>query len=70
MTWSKGFPGWPSSLPKRKTDRQHQSFVERGSEETTAVARVLVTEKIAQSGLDLLARAGHEVDVQEGVSPE
>jgi len=34
------------------------------------VARVLVTEKIAQSGLDLLARVGHEVDVQEGLSPE
>ena len=34
------------------------------------VARVLVTEKIAQSGLDLLADAGHEVDVQEGLSPE
>jgi D-3-phosphoglycerate dehydrogenase len=34
------------------------------------VARVLVTEKIAQSGLDLLSRAGHEVDVQEGLSPE
>jgi D-3-phosphoglycerate dehydrogenase len=34
------------------------------------VARVLVTEKIAQSGLDLLSEAGHEVDVQEGLSPE
>ena len=34
------------------------------------MARVLVTEKIAQSGLDLLAEAGHEVDVREGLSPE
>ena len=34
------------------------------------MARVLVTEKIAQSGLDLLADAGHEVDVREGMSPE
>jgi D-3-phosphoglycerate dehydrogenase len=34
------------------------------------VARVLVTEKIADSGLNLLANAGHEVDVQEGLSPE
>ena len=34
------------------------------------MARVLVTEKIAQSGLDLLSEAGHEVDVQEGLSPE
>ena len=34
------------------------------------MARVLVTEKIAQSGLDLLAHAGHEVDVREGLSPE
>jgi D-3-phosphoglycerate dehydrogenase / 2-oxoglutarate reductase len=34
------------------------------------VARVLVTEKIAQSGLDLLAEAGHEVDVREGLSPD
>jgi D-3-phosphoglycerate dehydrogenase len=34
------------------------------------VARVLVTEKIAPRGLDLLAEAGHQVDVQEGLSPE
>jgi D-3-phosphoglycerate dehydrogenase / 2-oxoglutarate reductase len=34
------------------------------------VARVLVTEKIAQRGLDLLMDAGHEVDVREGLSPE
>jgi D-3-phosphoglycerate dehydrogenase / 2-oxoglutarate reductase len=34
------------------------------------VARVLVTEKIAQSGLDLLAEAGHEVDVRDGLSPD
>ncbi|HXA73183.1 MAG TPA: phosphoglycerate dehydrogenase [Acidimicrobiales bacterium] len=34
------------------------------------MARVLVTEKIAQSGLDLLADAGHDVDVREGLSPE
>ena len=34
------------------------------------MARVLVTEKIAQSGLDLLSSAGHEVDVQEGLTPE
>ncbi len=34
------------------------------------MARVLVTEKIAESGLDLLRSAGHEVDVQEGLSSE
>ena len=34
------------------------------------MARVLVTEKIAQSGLDLLAEAAHEVEVREGLSPE
>jgi D-3-phosphoglycerate dehydrogenase / 2-oxoglutarate reductase len=34
------------------------------------VARVLVTEKIAQRGLDLLAHAGHDVDVREGLSPD
>lgn len=33
------------------------------------MARVLVTEKIAQRGLDLLAEAGHEVDVREGLDP-
>jgi D-3-phosphoglycerate dehydrogenase len=33
------------------------------------VARVLVTEKIADRGLDLLAEAGHDVDVREGLSP-
>ncbi len=34
------------------------------------MGRVLVTEKLAQRGLDLLADAGHEVDVQLGLSPE
>jgi D-3-phosphoglycerate dehydrogenase / 2-oxoglutarate reductase len=34
------------------------------------VARVLVTEKIAPRGLDLLAAAGHDVDVREGLSPD
>jgi len=34
-----------------------------------AMARVLVTEAIAQPGLDLLAEAGHKVDVQAGLSP-
>ena len=34
------------------------------------MARVLVTEKIAQNGLDLLAEAGHDVDVQEGLTEE
>jgi D-3-phosphoglycerate dehydrogenase / 2-oxoglutarate reductase len=34
------------------------------------VARVLVTEEIARSGLDQLAAAGHEVDVRLGLSPD
>ena len=34
------------------------------------MARILVTESIADGGLDLLRKAGHEVDVQEGLSPE
>ena len=34
------------------------------------MARILVTEKIAESGLDRLREAGHEVDVQLGTSPE
>jgi len=34
------------------------------------MARVLVTEKIAESGLDRLREAGHDVDVQLGPSPE
>jgi D-3-phosphoglycerate dehydrogenase len=34
------------------------------------VARVLVTEKLAQTGLELLAEAGHDVDVRLGLSPE
>ncbi|MGO9659816.1 MAG: phosphoglycerate dehydrogenase [Acidimicrobiales bacterium] len=33
------------------------------------MSRVLVTEEIAQPGLDLLAKAGHEVDVRLGLSP-
>lgn len=38
--------------------------------EDGAMARVLVAEKIADSGLDRLRQAGHEVDVQIGLSPE
>src|SRR5664280_816342 len=34
------------------------------------MGRVLVTEKLAQTGLDLMAEAGHQVDVQLGLSPE
>ena len=34
------------------------------------MGRVLVSEKLAQAGLDLMADAGHEVDVQLGLSPE
>jgi D-3-phosphoglycerate dehydrogenase len=34
------------------------------------LARVLVTEKIAQRGLDRLTAVGHEVDVREGLDPE
>ena len=33
------------------------------------MARVLVTETIAASGLDLLRDAGHDVDVQEDLDP-
>jgi D-3-phosphoglycerate dehydrogenase / 2-oxoglutarate reductase len=34
------------------------------------MARILVTEKIAESGLDALRQAGHDVDVQLGLSAE
>ena len=34
------------------------------------MARVLVTEKLAEAGLDALRAAGHDVDVQLGLSPE
>jgi D-3-phosphoglycerate dehydrogenase len=33
------------------------------------MARILVTEAIADSGLERLRRAGHQVDVREGLSP-
>lgn len=33
------------------------------------MARILVTESIAENGLDQLRKAGHEVDVREGLSP-
>jgi len=32
--------------------------------------RILITEKLAESGLDLLRDAGHDVDVQLGLSPD
>lgn len=34
------------------------------------MGRVLVTEKLAQPGLDLMSAAGHEVDVRLGLTPE
>ena len=34
------------------------------------MARILVTEEIAEGGLDRLRAAGHEVDVRNGLSPE
>jgi D-3-phosphoglycerate dehydrogenase len=34
------------------------------------MARVLVTEKLAQGGLDLLEQAGHDVDVQLDLTPD
>lgn len=34
------------------------------------MSRILVTEKIAEAGLESLRRAGHEVDVNLGLSPE
>ena len=37
--------------------------------EDVAMPRILVTEEITQSGLDLLRDAGHVVDVQLGLSP-
>ncbi len=36
----------------------------------TGMARVLVTEKIAEGGLDQLRAAGHDVDVALGLSPD
>ncbi|MBT8241063.1 MAG: phosphoglycerate dehydrogenase [Acidimicrobiia bacterium] len=33
------------------------------------MARILVTEKLAESGIELLKAAGHDVDVQVGLSP-
>ena len=36
----------------------------------SAMARILVTESIAEGGLDRLRAQGHTVDVQEGLSPE
>jgi len=34
------------------------------------VARILVSEELAPAGLEALARAGHEVDVQVGLTPD
>jgi D-3-phosphoglycerate dehydrogenase len=41
-----------------------------GARQNGPMARILVTEKIAEPGLDRLRAAGHEVDVREGLSPE
>lgn len=44
--------------------------VRQAGRQTRAMARVLVTEKIADGGLDRLSAAGHEVDVQLDLTPE
>ncbi len=36
----------------------------------TSMARILVTEEIAEGGLDRLREVGHDVDVQVGLSPD
>lgn len=41
----------------------------RGNDDVS-MARILVTEAIAPGGLDRLRAAGHEVDVQEGLSDD
>lgn len=42
----------------------------RGSDSYKGMARILVTEQIAEGGLDRLREIGHEVDVQLGPAPE
>src|SRR5690606_25447421 len=41
-----------------------------GTVSMSPMARILVTEAIAEGGLDRLRAAGHTVDVQQGLSPE
>src|SRR5205085_11323436 len=41
-----------------------------GDNDGTPMARILVTEEIAEGGLDRLRAAGHEVDVQLDLSPD
>ena len=43
---------------------------QQGTGQHDRMARVLVTEKIAEGGLDQLRAAGHQVDVELGLTPE
>ena len=58
-------PGRPCGRDGRRLRRRTRSATERNT-----MGRVLVTEKLAQPGLDLMSAAGHEVDVKLGLSPE
>ncbi|MCE2854459.1 MAG: phosphoglycerate dehydrogenase [Ilumatobacteraceae bacterium] len=51
-------------------DLSNQSGRTVPSGENVCVARVLVSEELAERGLDRLRAAGHEVDVRVGLSPE
>ncbi len=51
-------------------DLSNQSVRTVPSGENVCVARVLVSEELAERGLDRLRAAGHEVDVRVGLSPE
>ena len=51
-------------------DLSNQSGRTVPSGENVCMARVLVSEELAERGLDRLRAAGHEVDVRVGLSPE
>ena len=58
----------PSAVPH--STRGHGWGDPHRSARLAPMARVLVTEKIADGGLDALRAAGHDVDVRTGLDPE
>ncbi|MEY4229076.1 MAG: D-3-phosphoglycerate dehydrogenase [Actinomycetota bacterium] len=51
-------------------DLSNDGGIALATSENGRMARVLVSEELAERGLDRLRAAGHDVDVQVGLSPE
>src|SRR5205807_9096378 len=81
MSWPARSPKGARSWPRRTTRRRPAPRWVTSSpdcltvcvpvpDKIAAMGKVLVTEEIAEGGLDRLRQAGHDVDIRLGLSPD